>query len=570
MRSPARRLESPRSPHRFARAALTVVGGLAGGLAAPATAGNLPWTTTPLSQATMTPNEDVGATWLSPDGRFALFAVLVAGDNLNRELRCVRLDGQSLPVTLTAGFPDTYRFSDSPVISPDSRRVAFAARVPVGGGGAYEIWSAPLCRASPAAVLLSPAGTPATNPCDPRIDFTPDSSRVVYSICHDDALIRRIYSVPAGGGAPAVELGGLTEPDPFGSIPFAPTADSQRLILPRRDPSGFVDILSVPIAGPASAETILVHGTVMDGEYPFFWDLPVAGRLAFLWQDPSGGETQELFSTPLAGPPDQHVRLNPTLVDGGRVLFFHLTPDGARVVYLADQAVDTQYELYSVPVAGPSTSYVKLNPPVFPGSGGVSFQDFEISADSSRVFFEASIETLSRLDLYAVPAAGPASSAVRLNLGTPNQGSYSWWGVSPDGSYGAFTGADSLGGGDVHLRRADGGGPQLNLGCTDSQTLPTFVPTGLFTQCRLGAEAAPELHHFYIALSPFLAFASDVTPLDDTPGAGRLQPGASIAGGALFTRDSPTPGEIELFAADWRITLNGFETGDFTGWTAVP
>jgi Tol biopolymer transport system component len=54
----------------------------------------------------------------------------------------------------------------------------------------------------------------------------------------------------------------------------------------------------------------------------------------------------ELFSVPIEGPVNESQKLNGTLVEGGNVSGWDLSPDGCQVVYRADQDTDEVYELY--------------------------------------------------------------------------------------------------------------------------------------------------------------------------------------------------------------------------------
>jgi len=54
----------------------------------------------------------------------------------------------------------------------------------------------------------------------------------------------------------------------------------------------------------------------------------------------------ELFSVPIEGPSSESQKLNGTLVEGGNVSDWDLSPDGCKVVYKADQDTDNVYELY--------------------------------------------------------------------------------------------------------------------------------------------------------------------------------------------------------------------------------
>ena len=70
---------------------------------------------------------------------------------------------------------------------------------------------------------------------------------------------------------------------------------------------------------------------------------------------------------------------------------FKISPDGTRVVYLADS-----YKLYSVPIGGGKVK--KLNSTLVPG--GDIFQ-FQISPDSTRVVYSAN-QDRDKLDIYSV------------------------------------------------------------------------------------------------------------------------------------------------------------------------
>ena len=94
---------------------------------------------------------------------------------------------------------------------------------------------------------------------------------------------------------------------------------------------------------------------------------------------------------PIAGGPV--TRLNGAQTAGGNVDAYFVSPDAARVVYLADQQTDDVWELFSVPIAdGPVT---RLNSPLTAG-GDVLGNSPAISPDSDRVAYIADQETLNR------------------------------------------------------------------------------------------------------------------------------------------------------------------------------
>ena len=74
-------------------------------------------------------------------------------------------------------------------------------------------------------------------------------------------------------------------------------------------------------------------------------------------------------------------RINAPLPLGGAVRQFEFSPDGALVVYLADQLADEKYDLFVVASSGGPSTLLSS------GAGGVSAQSFVISPDGSQVYY---------------------------------------------------------------------------------------------------------------------------------------------------------------------------------------
>ena len=70
-----------------------------------------------------------------------------------------------------------------------------------------------------------------------------------------------------------------------------------------------------------------------------------------------------------------------------------ISPDAARVVYVADQQTDDVVEVFSVPIGGGTAT--RLNGPLTAG-GDVLGNSPAISPDSDRVAYIADQETLNR------------------------------------------------------------------------------------------------------------------------------------------------------------------------------
>jgi Tol biopolymer transport system component len=85
---------------------------------------------------------------------------------------------------------------------------------------------------------------------------------------------------------------------------------------------------------------------------------------------------------------------------------YKFSPDGATIVYIADQDVNMAHDLYAVDVTDPGVS-TKLNPPLV-ADGDLCTFDF--SSDSTKVGYCADQDTDGVLELYLVELAVPGVS----------------------------------------------------------------------------------------------------------------------------------------------------------------
>jgi len=133
----------------------------------------------------------------------------------------------------------------------------------------------------------------------------------------------------------------------------------------------------------------------------------------------------------------------------GRVTAFALSPDGARAVYIADQAVASRFELYSTPTDG-SAAPTKISTGLPFGSGDIGVREFQISPDGTRVLFLADPNAGAGVDdLFSVPIDG-SSAPLQLNMAA--QRPVTAFGLSPDSAWTVFLGPDTaFGGGSVEL-----------------------------------------------------------------------------------------------------------------------
>jgi len=205
-----------------------------------------------------------------------------------------------------------------------------------------------------------------------------------------------------------------------------------------QDTNGVYELYSVPITGPAGSGVKITDPVVYGGSLLHVNNFELSSDGGWVLYQANLDDTHfyELYSVPIAGPADDGVKLNRPLPSGayGLAIGFEISPDSSRVVYHADQDTVWVLELYSVPIAGPSSSGVKLNGPLVDG-GQVLMYGFQISPDSSKVVYRADQETDNVDELYSVPTTGPASDGVRLNDPLVAGGDvYFDYQISPDSS----------------------------------------------------------------------------------------------------------------------------------------
>ncbi|HMQ53488.1 MAG TPA: hypothetical protein PKD98_15510, partial [Anaerolineae bacterium] len=94
------------------------------------------------------------------------------------------------------------------------------------------------------------------------------------------------------------------------------------------------------------------------------WPWPRAGLIALLLT---------LLLATTAGATLINRKISGVMPPFGEVLDFKISPDGSRVVYLADRETDEVSELYSLTL--PDGALIKLNSPLVSGGAGIPFQN---------------------------------------------------------------------------------------------------------------------------------------------------------------------------------------------------
>jgi hypothetical protein len=288
-------------------------------------------------------------------------------------------------------------------ISPTGNRVVFFVRS--SNRQEEGLFSVPLTNVASNPVRLSPVLP--VNVCCPifrGFEISPDGNTVVYVYYNaTDPSLPGMYAVPIDGSAPPKRI-----------VPLTNTARPERFEI------------------------------TADNRW-----------VVYEFNPASAGETNAIYSVPLDGS-TAPTRLSPVPVPSGGVApGFAVSRDGARVVFRGDLLTDAVIDLFSVPVTGPDSAAIRLNPTLPPGGdvGNTASNppsdnvDYLISADSRRVVYMADQEANDAMEVYSVPITGPSDQSVRLSVGGVGQvGEFTVanprFVISPDSAFVAY--ADRL------------------------------------------------------------------------------------------------------------------------------
>lgn len=313
----------------------------------------------------------------------------------------------SVPCQLSAGLaPSTGAFSVA--LAPNGARVAFVHFA----GATGTLYSVPAGGGTP--VRLSPIGATTIA----NLTVSPDSQRLIYTATLSGSTNRSVLSVPLAGPASA----GVVLLDHMPSSRPIISPDSQKVVV---TPTAN-QLRVVPIAGPASAGARLTDPMVTGAVIAEFAISDNSQSVVYR-ADQQTDNVVELYQvpltlTPLPDPPT--TKLSGPMVSGGDVLGFVLHPGTGRLAYHADQDTNDVAELYTVGITG--ASRVKVNVALPSGwdvtepevVGDLFRLGYSFPPGGTRLVYEIEQRVggvLVDKQLYSVPPAGPASSSVRLD-----------------------------------------------------------------------------------------------------------------------------------------------------------
>ena len=357
-----------------------------------------------------------GAGWelqFSPDSRY-----LVYGGQYSKRL-------PNGPLVEIAPPPACSNMASSFVITDDSQTVLFTC--PAFAGTPNDLWAVPIAGPPSAAVLLSAAPTA---PYELH-EFYPSTTagRVFYTMPRLEPFRLDMYSVPVGGPAAAgvVISATLAEGGQVRS-PY-PLTSSSRVLYHRWRPSSLGG--DIWITDPDAPNAVAVG--VPPASHPFTSDFRVSPDEEYLvWASADEQEDYWLYSAPISTPPGAAIQLNAAVPQSALAGHFAISPDSARVAYVANQENLAKRELFSVPIVGPGSSSVNLS--AFPQLWEPAIAGTGFTPDSAWVLYLGWREVYGRKDLYGVPAGGPSTANVRINPVGEAAEEVGWYELIPDSS----------------------------------------------------------------------------------------------------------------------------------------
>lgn len=264
--------------------------------------------------------------------------------------------------------------------------------------------------------------------------FSADGRRVLYLGDLDLDGLQELWSVaPSASAASAVKL---NVPVVGGGVTLLQVPEVGDRIAYIAETAGGRGVWSVPAAGPSSANVRLDPPAVGDETLQSLLFRPDGAHVVLQFTD-NVAFTTRLFTVPVGGPLASAILLAENATGECAAVGGVFTPDSTRLVYFRFcPPAFSASQIWSVPAAGPAGSAVSLG-----GSfaDGGNLQGLAISPDSQRVVFIADRLVDERVELWSVPVAGPAAAIVRLNPSLVTNGDVkTGFRISPDSSRVAY------------------------------------------------------------------------------------------------------------------------------------
>ena len=323
-----------------------------------------------------------------------------------------------------------------------------------------------------------------------RNDFviTPDGAMVVFRSAYAGGNIE-LHTVPIGGGVVTPLTPGSAE-----VLEFALTSDLTHAVY--QVSSSYNSIYSAPLSGGGGV--LLNEGPLLPGTVSAYETTPDGSRVIFLADYELIGTVVRLYSVPVGG--GTVVQLS---VDGSGwdavVNNWAASHDGNWVAYASNHENSGERELFIVPASGGTS--VQLSP-ALPSGGDVEASSDRLlfTPDDQYVIYDAELASPTRSAAYAVPVAGGPSIELSPTL------EFAEWGTWLNGGFAVSSDSSTLlyaidpGSGypEVFVSSIPGGAT-TSLGTVDYDTFRGFVPGSSLDVVWIGPGYVNDLHSVLLA-----------------------------------------------------------------------
>jgi len=508
---------------------------------------------------------------ISPDSRLVAFVARDPDDN--RRLEVVPIEGGTPTLLYDTSVFGVLNGSDFE-FSPDSKYVVFRATTLVHG---WTLMSVPSSGPSSAAIPLSmaqPAGEGTS-----VWAISSDSGYVVY-LSADESTDSHLYTVPIAGPAGARERLDDLSLTRYDSVDQFQLSRGGELVI--FDACLFTQSIcqlwAAPVNGSVRDAYLLSKSRIAGGTVLSSWGpgLPSSDeRVVYegILDDPN---RVDLYSSPLhTDKPESTLLTQAGLADSVSTEAFQISDNGEWVTYFSATYSDPVPRVTSAPLRGvPKWNRVLDTPPgyVYPG-----FHMVKISPTSKFVLYRKDFGFNLRYDLFSVPVRGPSSRARQISPVIPDTDRVGDFEFVGDGSQAVFGVRRSNGHVDGYRTPIDGSSPPElvwtdQCGVAESDWIRTELGNDFaIVRCEPESSGRQAIDLLRVVGTPNPGMLS-LTPESIVGPGDLIEPDFEWSPDrrwAVFRVSSPPLDPYPLYSRQVPFYWDGFESGGLDNWSAI-
>ena len=195
-----------------------------------------------------------------------------------------------------------------------------------------------------------------------HFSWAPDGSSIVYIADQDIDGVNELYTSEPDGSNNTKLNPSFVAGQSVNQFKWSPNSIKVAYRANQDDPG----IMELYVSDIAATFNIKISNAISTNIKYSSW-LPDSSAIIYIADQDTAGSDELYLKTASVGVKVLNYKFNDSLVAGGNVNFFRISPDGINILYQADQDTDTVGELYTVPVSN-STTPVKVSTAMALGS----------------------------------------------------------------------------------------------------------------------------------------------------------------------------------------------------------